>query len=133
MIQVSGYITIFVVFLLAISFAKRAVDRQPEKYSYLNIFSFLVCSFVIFFAAICIWPVIYTDLRLAYLGAGISAEPAAWLETVQEKDKEEALVLYHSNMGVGWPIPTLLLFMVVGLPLSVIATAILKWRKYLNK
>jgi hypothetical protein len=126
-LELSGYLIIATLFVSYFFLSLKFLSRSTHKFKYR--YFMLLGLFV--YGVICIlltaWPVIYSELWLNYLGAGMSQEPAAWLDSVAEKNKAEAMKLYHSNMGVGWPIPAVLLFIVIGIPLSIMTTLVAKW------
>lgn len=125
--RLGGFLVIFLLFTFLCVISFQLVNRSSYKnrYIYLALFWLLASGF--FSALVSAWPSVYAELRLAYLGAGLSFEPAAWIDSVAVEHRSEALKLYSSNMGVGWPIPAMFLYVFVGIPWSILFTLVAKY------
>lgn len=123
----SGFIAIAICFLVAWRVSWAWVIKSNLNYKHWRLFVFWLCVSAFLSVAIAVWPEIYIDLRFKKLGAGVALEPAAWLDSVAPENREEAIDLYHSNMGVGWPVTAFFLYVLFGIPLSIIFTVLSKW------
>ncbi len=117
-----GYIVIWIGSFLLLIAGGRCGNKTKKDNKYLMLFSFNLLVSGVACVILASWPFVYTDLRLEYLGAGRAEEPAAWLDSVALENRAEAIELYHSGMGVGWPITAISWYILFGLPLSVVLT-----------
>ena len=132
-IELLGYLIVAVTFFgtLIVSWEWVAHSTMEDKYVKLFFLTLVVSGVACaIFAA---WPFFYTDLRLEYLGAGKSDEPAAWLDSVAISDRAEAMELYNSRFGVGWPVTAFFWYILVGLPFSAVFVVIAKLGNYVYK
>ena len=79
------------------------------------------------------WPHIYVDFRLEELGYNqLGMAESERLENVDPAFHEEATGLYWSNMGLGWPLQAILIFVFILPYPSVMMLLILIKRKVLK-
>lgn len=91
----------------------------------------LVLVSLLLSVAMAYWPHLYKDLKLIALGADLGAITAAEaIGTVSSENQAEAYRMYHSLMGVGWPVSAAAWFVFFFMPYSVacwLVFAGIKW------
>ena len=80
-----------------------------KGYGYIRVNIISLPLIFIFLCLIAYWPQFYTDLKLELIGFDFDAmNDTARTINVSQELKEEAIRLYWSNMGLGWPLKAML-------------------------